>query len=401
MLSAIQQYGGLNKAEGQKFTVGEDTYKIAVDSSGKILAQAVSATAKVAQGQQKVYDDLIKKQSDLNDKLIEKQGKLATKEIGSTEYKNLQTDINNLKNEIRLNKAEIDAQTKIVKDNTGTTTKLDAEQLKLIDSVDSTSKGIFEFSEPVKTAGESTGKLADGSDKATGALQTFADTLGSLDIKSIIQSWLGEGELGQAAQNKANDLTQLYGKDVSEQLTTGLATTISKELPKWVNWQKSDKGQSLDDVSKNKSDLWYEFANAVLKSNYAGYRDLGTRDWTFRQDVDSKLNPDTLKMTDELFRKAVETYVKPFYDGTLKAEPGKDWLGNSDIKNNSPYYSNDWRFVNEGKTGTGTRYEDEWNKQELNEQVAKQYTDAIKGLNENLKSGKINADQYKDHVAVS
>ena len=272
----------------------------------------------------------------------------------SAKLKESSESIQDLKNEIQANQRELNAQTSQIKDNAGTTTKLDAEQLKLIDSVNSTSNGIFQFSEPVKIAGDSTGKLADGSDKATGALQTFADTLGSLDIKSIIQSWLGEGELGQAAQNKANDLSQLYGKDVSKQLTTGLATTISKELPKWVNWQKEDKGQSFEDVSKNKSDLWYEFANAVLKSSYAGYRDLGTRDWTFRQDVDSKLNPDTLKMTDELFRKAIDTYVKPFYDGTLKAEPGKDWLGNSDVQNNSKYYSNDWKFVNEGMKETGT-----------------------------------------------
>ena len=172
------------------------------------------------------------------------------------------------------------------------------------------------------------------------------------DFRDNVNSVISE--LGQAAQNKANDLTQLYGKDVSEQLTTGLATTISKELPKWVSWQKEGKGQSYDDVSKYKSDLWYEFANAVLKSNYAGYSDPGTRDWTFREYINSRLNPDTLKMTEELFTKSLEAYVKPFYDGTLKAEPGKDWLGNPDVQNSSKYYSNDWKFVNEAIDQTGT-----------------------------------------------
>lgn len=56
------------------------------------------------------------------------------------------------------------------------------------------------------------------------------------------------------------------------------------------------------------------------------------------------------------------------------------------------------KSIKETGTEAKPRYEDEWNKQELNDHVAKQYTDAIKGLNENLKSGKITTDQYKDHV---
>ena len=150
----------------------------------------------------------------------------------------------------------------------------------------------------MKVGGESATIFATNTSTAYGAVADFASQLDSIDMKSIIQGWLGEGELGEAAQRKATDLGALYGKDVSEQLTTGLATTISKELPKWLEWQKEGKDQSYDDVSKYKSDLWYEFANAVLKSNYAWYSDPGTRDWTFREGINSRLNPDTLKMTE-------------------------------------------------------------------------------------------------------
>ena len=326
----------------------------------KLAEEKAKADQKAIEAQQKASEKAIeaitKAEDTYNQKLIDlaarRDEKLADLDITDEKYSKKKAKVlDDYSDGVAKAKRQLEEAHKKYGDSiisAGDSTKVFSESQK------SASDDIFKFSEPVKVGGESATIFATNTSTASGAVADFASQLDSIDMKSIIQGWLGEGELGEAAQRKATDLGALYGKDVSEQLASGLATTISKELPKWVDWQKEGKGQSFEDVSKTKSDLWYEFANAVLKSNYAGYRDLGTRDWTFRQDIESKLNPDTLKMTEELFKKSLDAYVKPFYEGKITAQSGTDYLGDQDIKNSSKYWSNDWKFVNEGLKETGT-----------------------------------------------
>jgi len=343
-----------NKDTGQyeKYTMAE-----------KLAEEKAKADQKAIEAQQKASDDAIearkKAEETYNQKLIDlaakRDEKLGDLDLSDKKYADKRAKVlDDYSDGVAEAKRKYDeAQGKYndaIKESGNTTIDASKTTKDFKKSTQEASTGLISFSDPVKLA---TGEVLFFGPAVSSATSTLKE-LGSLDIKSIIQGWLGEGELGEAQQRKANDLGALYGEDVSDRLTNGLATTISKELPKWLEWQKEGKDQSYDDVSKYKSDLWYEFANAVLKTNYAGYTDPGTRDWTFRHNVDDKLNPDTQKITDGLFNKALESYVKPFFNGLLKSEPGKDWLGNPDVQNSSKYYSNDWKFVNEAIDQTGT-----------------------------------------------
>lgn len=208
-------------------------------------------------------------------------------------------------------------------------------------ATDKTGKSVDSLGTSADTAGQSVANLEPPVKSAGEAVANFADQVGSIDLKSLIMGWLGEGELGEALARKNSDLGDLYGQDVSENVKSGLSSIISNELPKWIQWEKEGKNTPYEEASKIGSSLWYDIADAVLKSTYKGYNAPGGRGWERENYIDSRLTPDTMAIINGLFQKSL-LYIKGIYDGTYTAKPGSDYLGNSKIKNDTPYWSNKW-----------------------------------------------------------
>jgi TP901 family phage tail tape measure protein len=301
---------GSDALKGKEFQIGDLLYKISQTESGGIKTSGTDEVSKkIIDALNTINSTNEKLQKELaKDPTTNKKGKITggPDKAKIADYNNEIKAAQDILNKYGVSQTKNIESTDELNSSLGKTATSTSELDK---SVTATGDNLIKFSEPVDVASGNVFTFSDAVSVATGTLAE----LGSLDIKSLIQKWLSEGEIGEAQQRKADDLGALYGKDMSTALTAGVAQQIAKEMPNWLKWQKENKGQSYEDLSQDKSALWYEIANTVLKSNYAGYSDPGTRDWTFRKYVDDRLNSDTQTIIDGLFQKSLDTFVKPFY----------------------------------------------------------------------------------------